>query len=364
MRTQKFSNVESLFSALDTERKGREDIVVPVGQLGMTDGKLVVEGESYTLSKLATKQMAWRLGIAPVYWTRMVKYSQFDLLDENANRWISLHKPEDTYLISRKENLILSFLSPKYKIVDDYETLHTYMDGVKQAYGDKVSFRTGGYSAENGQAYIQLITQELDDSVAKDDPYIAGSSFKFSDTGGGIGVSALIYRQVCSNGMMGFKDGKNDRVSLNGKYKEDRNYRQDPTYLEEYPMVINMIRSLGKRDPIKPEIKVRLENLRALKEKPVDDLEAVIYTLKPQLGLSDESFQALLTSAVADKIDNMYDLVQEITKFAQNTSVDEQLRLEQVGGWLTDNRGKVLDHVLINVAKMREKLDKKAKKEE
>ncbi len=358
MKTQKFSNIESFLSQLDVERNGREDVVMPVRNLGMTDGQLIVDGDSHKLSKMATKQMAWRLGIAPAYWERMVKYRQFDLLDTNVNRWLSLHDADDSYLVSKKEGEVLAFLSPRYKIIDNYETLSNYAEAHKATFGDQSKFRTAGYSADNGQAYIQMVSLEEDRQIAANDPYSTGSVFKFSDVGGGISIAPFLYRQICSNGMMGFGEGKADKIRLNGRAKEDRDYRNDPIYREERPAVIGLTKALGRREIVKPEVQKRIQNLITMKGRKIDDLEATIYALKSQLGLGDDEFTTFAENAIADKIDNYYDLVQAITKQAQDVSVDQQVRLEQVGGWLTDNRGKILDHMIVNIPKVRERLNK------
>ncbi len=364
MKTQKFSNVESFLSALDVNRNSREDLVIPVRQLGMTEGQLVVDGVSHKLSKNATRQMAWRLGIAPVYWERMVKYRQFDLLDANANRWLSLHDAEDTYLVSRKDTEVIAFLSPRYKIVDNYETLTNYMEAHKAVYKDTTGFRAGWYSEETGQAGIQLITLKEDYQIAANDPYSVGSVFRFSDVGGGISIAPIIYRQLCSNGMMGFGEGKADKIRLNGKIKEDRDYRKDSIYLEEKPAVVGLTKVLGRKSMNRPEVEKRIKNLISRKGQKIDDLEATVLALKSQLGLADDDFTTFTETVIADKVDNYYDLIQAITKLAQDVPVDNQVRLEQVGGWLTDNDGKILDHVLVNSRKIREKLEKKAEKEE
>jgi len=362
MKTQRFSDVEKFLSVLDTDKEGREDIVFPVKQLGMTDGQLVVEGESLKLSPMATKQMAGRLGIAPVYWNKMIKFKQFDLLDENVNRWLSLHDADDSYLVSKKGDTVMAFLSPRYKIIDNYDILSEYLESHKEKYGDTTTIRQGWYSEEVGQAGVQMISLEMDRQIASNDPYAVGSAFKFSDVGGGISLAPIIWRQICSNGMMGFKEGNGDKIKLNGRFKENRDYRRDPIYAEERPIVMGLTRSLARKEINRPEVQARIENLLAIKDKKIDDLEATVVSLKSYLGLSQEDFSIFMETVIADKVDNYYDLVQAITKIAQDVPVDNQVRLEQVGGWLTDNSGKILDHIMVNIPKIREKLDKREQK--
>lgn len=361
MKAGKFENIERFLSALDEERKGREDIVIPVHSMGMTDGKLVIEGESYSLNEMAKNQLARRLGVVPAYWNRMVNFKQFDLLDTNVNRWISLHDENDQYLISRKGNEIIAFLSPRYKIVDNYESLSTYLESYQKAHPDS-SYRTAGYMG-NGNFYVQMYENARIPEFLKNDSYSVGSVFKFSDVGGGISLANLLYRQVCSNGLMGFGEDRDSKIRLNGHAKDTRDYRNDPIYLEEKPQVLALTRALGRREAMDGHTKERIENLITIKDKKIDDLEAILYTLKPHLRMSDETFTAFVEEAIADKIDNYYDLVQAITAMAQKEDAETQFRMEQVGGWITDNRGKILDHIIVNSIKTREKLDKKEKEE-
>ena len=363
MKEKKFASIESYLSTLDEERQNREDIVVPVHDIGMTDGQLVIDGESHSLSTMAKNQIAMRLGVTSVYWDRMVKFKQFDLLDTNVNRWISLHDEDDKYLISRKDKEVIAFLSPKYKIVDNYETLTTYMNSYKEAHPNS-AYRMGGFIEGTGIGYVQMYETENVKEFLQKDPYSVGSVFKFSDVGGGISIGNLVYRQICSNGMMGFKEDKTDRIRLNGHSKDSRDYRNDPVYIEELPRVLGLTRALGRKSAMNASTQQRLNNLVELKAKKIDDLEAIIYTIKPYLKLEDDAFTAFMEEVIADKVDNYYDLVQAITKNAQLQDASIQFKMEQVGGWITDNSGKILDHIIINSVKTREKLDKKAKEEE
>lgn len=357
---ERYNEIEKLLSYLDNEKKDRVDEIVSTTDLEMVDGKLVYNEYEYNLTKLAQKQLARKLGITYSYWQKMVDEKQFELLDTNVNKWLVLQEGKSEYhLISHNNYDIEAFLSPRYKIVDNYDVLNTIINNVDM---NKFDFRIGWQNNENNMIGIQLLEPDLVRKVSIDDSYIAGKMFQFSDLGGGINSGSVVWREVCSNGMMGFAESNENKIRMNGHMKNNREYRKDPIYIEEEQAVKQMIEILSKRSINIEEIDKRIKNLLDRKEQKIEDIEALVWTLKSYLAMSDDEFLGFVTIIKENKVDNFYDLIQEITNFAKNLNVSKQMKLEQMGGILTDNKGNILDHLIINSEKMRKRLDKREDK--
>ena len=163
------------------------------------EGKLTLmaeESEAFMVNDFTHRQIADRLGIPTRYYDRMREENP-ELLGANVNAWFAA-KPEKR-LIRTLEGTARAFLSDRYRRMDNAEVAEAVLPIISELPEAEV------ISCELTQTkmYIKVVNRRLQLDVRPGDTVQAGFVLSNSEVGAGsVRVEPLVFRLVCSNGLI------------------------------------------------------------------------------------------------------------------------------------------------------------------
>ena len=152
------------------------------------------------------------------------------------------------------------------------------------------------------------------------DPHKMGFHCKVSEIGDGpITMSALVWRQICSNGMMGWGDSEVLRLQHRHLHKH-----------EVHPQVTEAVwASIRQEEPMR-------EMLSRKYLEPVNDPDTTLRLMGARMNVSDfvldEALGVLRRDTASKEEVNRFDLMQAFTRVAHGLPMSDRVRLEQAVG--------------------------------
>lgn len=204
--------LQELAIELDRQQNAKRDLLVDTpalslaldkdaGQLTLdinkgqgSDG--IVEIERMGVNEIAHRQIGQHLGIPARYYDKM-RTDYPELLTANVNGWFG--KTPATRMIRTLDGTARAFLSDKYRRIDNYEVAQTVLPLIRDMNGATVE----SCELTDARMYLKVVNPRITAEVKKGDIVQAGLLITNSETGqGSVSVSPLIYRLVCTNGMI------------------------------------------------------------------------------------------------------------------------------------------------------------------
>jgi len=186
---------------LQRQSEAKRDFIADTRTVEMTpDGQLVLENgtrHEFPVSDHAHSQIAARLDIPAKYYNRM-RQEDPQLLSANVNNWFQ-DKPERR-MVRTLDGQARAFLSDRYRRLDNFDLASSVLPVLGEM-GDGIQI----ISAEMTETrmYIKVINKRLELEVQKGDVVQAGMVLSNSEVGlGALKVEPLVYRLVCSNGLI------------------------------------------------------------------------------------------------------------------------------------------------------------------
>jgi DNA-binding phage protein len=275
-------------------------------------------------------QIAQRVGIPSAYYKRMQAEAP-QLLATNVNTWFN-DKPERR-MVRTLDGNARAFLSDRYRIIDHYEILETVLPVVSE-----MGLEKGIVSTEitDNRIYFKVINQRLELEVQKGDVVQAGFVISNSETGmGALKVEPLIYRLVCTNGMIS-QDYSQKRYHVGrAAASEDEAYE---LYADETLRADDAAFLLKVRDTVRAAVDITqftkiVERMREsigqkIEGNPVKAVEVASKTF----GLNQGESSGILTHLIQGGDLSAYGLLNAITRTAQDVeSYDRATELETMG---------------------------------
>jgi hypothetical protein len=194
-----------LASELSRQLNAKRDMIVPSPMMRFaTDSggtsQVTIEtpdgSAHYGTTELARRQLADKLGIPYAYFERM-REKQPDLLDRNVNTW--LHSEDDRRLVRTLDGNVRAVLSDRYRRLDNYDLAEHVLPILQRLPGG----RPESVELTDTRMYLKWIASEVRHEVQPGDVVEAGVVVTNSEVGlGSLSVQPLVYRLVCSNGLI------------------------------------------------------------------------------------------------------------------------------------------------------------------
>lgn len=225
------SSIAELVSKIKEEKALSRDFIVPTQELHITaeaNPVLVMKNkgaiETFDINENAHRQMAAHLGIPYKYYDRM-RTDYPELLAENVNGWFG--KEPEQRMLRTMGGTARAFLSNKYRRIDNLEL----MQAVYPVICDMDGVSVVSCEVTDSHLYLQIVSNKVQTEVAKGDIVQAGFIISNSEVGkGAVSVQPLVYRLVCTNGMIA-KENSHKRYHTGRQIEMDDNYElfQDNT---------------------------------------------------------------------------------------------------------------------------------------
>ena len=201
---QGFKNVQELYLKLEEQRDHRKDIIADTRSLviNTTSGLSTISVSTgndilaYSVSDVAHRQIADRLGVPFKYYDRMrLEYPA--LLDQNINGW--LQKQPEKRMLRTLDGRLRAFLSDRYRRLDNLELVDHVLPVIAQMKGCSIE----SCDITETHLYMKVINKTMKAELTPGDVVQAGFVISNSEIGlGALKVEPLVYRLVCRNGMI------------------------------------------------------------------------------------------------------------------------------------------------------------------
>ena len=331
--------LQELAAELERQQLAKKDLIVSTGVLSMDsrdDGGIalnVMGGQviqHYDVGEIAYRQIGQFLKIPATYYDRMRReYPQ--LLTLNANGWFA-KMPQSKRMLRTLDGTARALLSDRYRRIDNFEVASAVLPIISRMEGAGVE----SCELTDSRMYLKVVNPRVTAEIKKGDIVQAGVLISNSEVGmGSVTVSPLIYRLVCSNGMIA-EDGKLRKYHV-GRANESREdfsiYRNETIEADDKAFLMKLEDSV-KAAVDQARFAAIVDKLRESTEATFQpqQVQQVVELASKEYGFTDSESSGILGHLAAGGDLSLYGLANAVTRQAQDVaSYDRSTELEATG---------------------------------
>ena len=294
-------------------------------------------GEDFQTTGLFHRQIASTLGIPAKYYD-LCQAQKPELLAQNVNAWFG--DRQANYMIRSMGGVARALLSDRYRRIDNMEIA----SAVLPLFAGREEFDVVSSEVTENRLYLKVVSKRLEMEVVPGDYVQAGVVISNSEVGlGAVSVQPLVYRLVCTNGMVvnDFGERKN-HVGRAAKAVEDGFgvYTDETLEAEDHAFMLKL------RDTTMAAIEESrfaqiVGRLRESTEVKMEGrVQDVIELTGKAYGLNQVEQDSILNYLITGGDLSKYGLSNAITRASQDVeSYDRATVLEGIG-WQVATMGK------------------------
>ncbi len=318
-----FTSLSDLASEVSRIENSKNDYLVQSAGLSMIqDSALAIHGEGhFTINDYAHGQVASKLGIPKQYYDKMSEIEGLRTI--NVNEWLRKRSDEQQY-VRTLDGKVRAFLSERFRPIDNYAVLSSFLPALQ---GQDVKIQTSALSEK--KMYLQILFPKNELEVRNGDVVQQGIILTNSEVGAGaVDVKHMIWRLVCSNGMIGMSVLRKYHI---GRTLEDDIFREDTMRAELEAFKLKF------RDVIADALSQKnfIEQVNKLKDATEDKIVNVTETVSnvtKRLGLSEKHNNIIIQNMAEEGNMNRYGLANGLTFLAHSLdNIDAQYEVEKYG---------------------------------
>ena len=332
--------LEALATEIQRQKDAKVDYIVNTGKLQMDAcGNDVVlrvmdtEGgdriEPLDITQNAHRQIGTHLSIPSKYYEKM-RTEDPELLTVNVNSWLS--RSNTTRMLRVLDGRARAFLSNRYLRLDNYEIANAVLPIIADIKGATVE----SCQITEDRMYIKVVNERLQKEVTPGDIVQAGIIISNSEVGlGSVSVQPLVYRLVCSNGMV-VNDAGTRRNHIGRTNSEDENfllYSDETIAADDKAFMMKVqdtVRAVVDEARFSQVVDIMRDAAQA-KMNTVNVPEIVRLTSR-DFGISDSEQSGVLQHLIEGKDLSLYGLANAVTRYSQDVdSYDRATDLEGIG---------------------------------
>lgn len=330
--------LQELAIELDRQAKAKRDLIVDIGAMHMDTNDSGLElrvgnvdrYEAFGINNIAHRQFGEHFKIPAKYYDRMLTEAP-DLLAKNVNRWIS-EEPDARRMLRTLDGTARAFLSDRYRRIDNFEVAQTVLPIIGNMDGANVE----SCELTESRMYIKVVNPRITAEVTKGDIVQAGIVISNSEVGqGSVAVKPLIFRLVCTNGMIA-EDGAIRKYHVGRSNDADDNfniYRDETIEADDkaFMMKIEDAVTAAVDQARFAKIVERLRESTEAKIVPASVPKVVELTAK-EYSITQNESEGILGHLIAGGDLSLYGLANAVTRHAQDVeSYDRATELEATG---------------------------------
>ncbi len=331
-------SLEELGMELERQRRERKDLVADTRALFFHTGKegsiLSVFGknqkEEFAVSGLAHRQIAARLEIPFRYYQKM-QGDYPELLDDNINAW--LQKRHEKRMLRILDGKVRAFLSDRYRRLDNLELCAAVLPVIRDMDGAEIK----SCEITDCRMYIKVVSRTLQAEVRPGDIVRAGFVISNSEVGlGSLRVEPLVYRLVCTNGLIAEDFGKKKYHVGRQISCEDNAYElySDKTLEQDDKAFFMKAGDIVRAAADENKFNLIVGRMKEAAGTPTGDNPVeTVKELADRFLLNDEEQTEILKQFFAEGDRSRYGLVNAITAAGKNAeNYERATSLERIGG--------------------------------
>lgn len=302
-------------------------------------------------SKLMHDQIAERLGIPSRYYQKMMTDAP-TLLTANVNEWLTRGAGEKRFVRTYSPTLAdgslndtgalvgRAFLGSTYRPLDNYDLMSALVPPMIEAGVQVISSEV-----TESRLYIQAVAQDIKSRVVSpgthdriNDILNIGLIASNSEVGNGsLSIRALVYRQVCTNGLVvsddlpGFRQVHIGRITeddarVDSMLSDQTRKLRDATIWSKATDVINAAISQATLDRI-------TERLNAIAGVTLANPDKAVELVAERYDLVEDEKAAVMRNLISGGDVSQWGLTNAVTALANDVkSYDRAVELEEIGG--------------------------------
>ncbi|RCW69543.1 DUF932 domain-containing protein [Pseudorhodoferax soli] len=301
------------------------------------DTALIVDhpdGGSFAVTELARRQLAGKLSIPYAYFERM-RTEQPTLLDRNVNTWLQCD--EGRKMLRTLDGQARAVLSDRYRRLDNYDLANAVIPILRTL----ENMRFESVELTDTRMYLKVVVPPLAYTMSPGDVVQAGIVITNSEVGhGSLSVQPLLYRLVCSNGLI-VPDRALRKTHIGralGGEEGDLKVYQDDTLRADDQAFFMKVRDVVQATVTETAFLESAHKMQAtmgvrLAGNPVKSVEV----LANRYAMSDGERTGVLRHLVEGADLSGYGLVNAVTHYSQEVEdYDRATEFEEIGGRLID----------------------------
>lgn len=331
----KGKSIQEVAVELNRQLGTKHDFIVPTSFLQMTELGLLANKKSdnkLEVSDYAHNQIAQHMGIPTAYYKRM-RAEEPGLLSHNVNTWMAKQEPNTKRLIRVLDGKARAYLSDKYLPIDNWDVLNCLLPQINEAGCEIISAEV-----TESKLYVKALAPKIQGEIKKGDIVQAGLIIQNSEIGAGrVQISPLMYRLVCTNGLI-----VNDmavRRNHVGRRVKDEDVEANGIYSRE-TIALDIAAFLSKaKDTVKAVLDQTVFNkivdkARIAAGESIENVEECIEDVTSKYGLSEVERGGILASMIRGGDMSKWGLVNAVTATAHEVveNYDRSVELETIGG--------------------------------
>lgn len=287
----------------------REDIMLDMKDFKFnSNGTIGINGRDYDITEYALSQDCAKIKVPVTYIKNCFNTGIGELAADNMNTWTSVHGDKKVF-IRAYDGIIRGVLSDRYSKLDSQEILE-----VLDSSDIPSKFKVVGSYLSADRFHLRMINPKMIDVDGED--LFTGIQIDNSDVGmASLSVTLLIYKQVCTNGLILPKD--------KGILFKKKHIGIDSTDFKE-----QMIDSLSKIKEY-TDLSVYIINRTREVRFNVLELDKRLDRVKLDTNIGDDGIDFMRELIQHKYGANNWGLVNALTEVAQRYTLDRRLEIER-----------------------------------
>ena len=334
-------SLQEVMMEMDRQNRAKKDYIGPAQGMRMReDGRTfeinhLVSGEQevFGTTQLFHRQVASALGIPAKYYDMMAAQKP-GLLAENVNAWFA--DKTSRYMIRSMDYgsgpVARALLSERYRRIDNMEIA----TAVLPLFAWQEQYEVVSCEVTENRLYLKIVNHRLEMAVVPGDYVQAGVVVSNSEVGlGSVSVQPLVYRLVCTNGMVVNDMGeRKNHVGRDAKSIEDRYhiYSDETIKAEDKAFLLKLldVTAAAIEDGSFAQVVGRLKEAAGV---PITGkVPEVVELTGRSYGLNQDEQDNILQYLISGGDLSQYGLSNAITRASQDAdSYDRATALEGIG---------------------------------
>ncbi|MCA9840261.1 MAG: DUF932 domain-containing protein [Trueperaceae bacterium] len=291
------------------------------------------ESLDFSLSQHTHRQIGTHLNIPAKYYDRMQADAP-TLLAQNINHWFKTQTSER--MIRTLDGKARAFLSKRYRRLDNYDLLHAVLPVLSDLRDDhEKGLDILSCEVTETKLYLKCVFPKLEAEVKRGDAVQSGIVISNSEIGqGALTVTPLIYRLICTNGMIAPDYGQRKYHVGRTQTLEEQSYE---LFSDEALEADDKAFWLKTRDIVKAAATPAtfdkiITVLQDASSEPVNQPIKAVAELSNHLSFNQGELDSILNHFMQDNDFSRWGLANAVTRTAEDSpDYDRASELEETG---------------------------------
>jgi len=325
--------LQELATEIERQNEVKRDYLVDTQELQMrvnADGvaELAFADRELGMNDIIHGQLAEKLAIPARYYERM-REEQPQLLASNVNTWFTANPARR--MVRTLDNTARAYLSDSYRRIDNYEIAQAVLPLIAEMAGAQVM----SCELTERKMYLKVVNPRIETEISKGDVVQSGLIISNSETGhGSVSVMPLIYRLVCSNGMIA-RDQGTRKFHIGRVNESDENYEiySSDTVQQDDKAFILKLRDTVHAAVEQSRFNAIVDKMRDGKQLAITgEIPAVVELAGKSLGFTEVENKNILDHLIRGGDLSLFGMSSAVTRAAQDvTNYDRSTEMEAVG---------------------------------